>query len=147
MIKFNMMKISRKFFLFSFSIILIFSLLTPSVFTKDRPDTTGATKPAVSQTKKAEAAIRLEGKKLEACQNREKSIKQRVERLNSFVENMLAKFDAIADRVIEYYETKVVLSGKTLANYDDLVAQVDVSKTAVAEALAQSIANAEEFDC
>jgi len=141
------MKISRKFFLLSFSIILIFFLLTPSVFAQGRPDNTGKAKPAVSQTKKAEAAIRLEGKKLEACQKREQSIKQRIDRLNSFVENMLEKFDAIAERVKEYYLTKVEPGGKTLANYDALVAQVDESKTAVNDALAQAKLNAEEFDC
>jgi hypothetical protein len=67
---------------------------------------------------------RLEGEKLRRCQLRDKKITSIMQRGVSRAENHAKVFDKIADRVKAFYENK----GKTVANYDELVAAVDGAK-------------------
>jgi len=85
--------------------------------------------------------------KLKSCQARENAIKTRFEHLNQLVTTMEEKFDAIAARVQEYYKTKVVPSGKTVANYDSLVADVAASKTTVQTSLVKAQNDIAGFSC
>lgn len=94
-----------------------------------------------------QAQNRLSDARLKACQARESAIKTRFERLNQLVATMVEKFDAIAGRVEEYYTTKVVPSGKTVANYDTLVADITTKKTAVQTALTKAQGDVATFSC
>ena len=69
--------------------------------------------------------------KLRACQARENAIKKRASHLNQLATNIESNFDKHAQRVEEYYTSKVVPSGKTVANYDSLVADIDAKKAAL----------------
>ena len=88
----------------------------------------------------------LKDAKLRACQAKENAIKTRTAHLVNLVTGMETKFDAIAFRVEEYYTTRVVPSGKTVANYDALVADIQAKKTVLQTAVAAVQGNS-EFDC
>jgi hypothetical protein len=85
--------------------------------------------------------------KLRVCQNREAAMKQRFERLNSMADKMLSSFDAKATRVKDYYTDKVIPTGKTVPDYDALVADIDTKKAAVETALTNAKASSDAFSC
>ncbi|MEX2028174.1 MAG: hypothetical protein WD988_01590 [Candidatus Curtissbacteria bacterium] len=89
----------------------------------------------------------LETGKLQACQARENAIKNRSTHLVSLVSNMETKFDSIATRVETYYTSKVVPSGKTVANYDALLTDIQTKKTVVQTALTKTQGDAGSFSC
>lgn len=95
----------------------------------------------------AQAQNRLTEAKLKACQARENSIKTRFELLNQLVTTMEEKFDAIAGRVEEYYTTKVVPSGKTVTNYDTLIADIAAKEVAVGTVLTKAQNDISGFSC
>lgn len=94
-----------------------------------------------------EVKIRLTDARLRSCQAKEESIKNRLSHLNQLATNMQEKFDAIAERVKEYYTTKVVPSGTTVANYDTLVSDIATKKTAVQTALTKAQDDVATFSC
>lgn len=57
------------------------------------------------------------------------------------------KFDAIAQRVEDYYTNTVVPSGKTVANYANLVSDIQAEKAAVQAPVTQAQNNANSFSC
>ena len=85
--------------------------------------------------------------KLKACQNRENAIQTRSKQLTKTAENMLTTFDKIAERVEQYYTAKVVPSGKTVADYDALVADIAAKKQTVQTDLDKATADATAFSC
>lgn len=93
------------------------------------------------------AEARLTEAKLKACQNRENAIQTRSKQLAKTAENMLTTFDKIAERVELYYTSKVVSSGKTVANYDALVADIAAKKQIVQTDLDKATADATAFSC
>lgn len=90
---------------------------------------------------------RLTETKLKVCQNREAAIQQRSTRLVKATENMLTKFDQIASRVKQYYTNKVIPSGKTVAGYDALVAEISAKKKVVEEDLQKATTAAQAISC
>lgn len=128
---------------FSLSILILFFVLTSSVLAVGKPSDVGAQ----SATRQAQAQTRLTEVKLRACQVREYAIKKRATRLTQLATNMENNFDKHAQRVEEYYTSKVVPSGKTVANYDSLVADIQAKKTAVATALSTAQTDANNFSC
>lgn len=90
---------------------------------------------------------RLEGKRLQFCENHQDEINTRLDSLGKLVANMLGKFDAIAARVEDYYQSKVLPSGKSVDNYAELIADISAKKTAVEDALASTQADVNGFDC
>lgn len=131
----------HKFFglgLLSLSILLITS---NSALALGKPSDVGVTGQGRMQ-----AQSRLTDAKLKACQARENAIKNRATHLVDLVTTMESKFDAIATRVEDYYTSKVVPSGKTVANYDTLVSDIQTKKTAVQTAVTTSQTNS-SFDC
>lgn len=85
--------------------------------------------------------------KMQACQARENAIKQRSSQLVRLVTNMESKFDSIAKRVENYYTLKVVPSGKTVSNYNSLVADIQTKKAAVQVAVTTSSNDQSNFSC
>lgn len=97
--------------------------------------TQGADHQAAAQTRLADA-------KLKACQKREAAITKIITRINTRTENQLGVFDKIATRTEAFYTTK----GKTLSNYDALVAAVASAK-AQAETDLSAMKTADGFKC
>jgi hypothetical protein len=60
---------------------------------------------------------------------------------------MEEKFDSIAKRVEDYYNSKVVPGGKTVADYVSLVTNINTNKTVVQTALTKTQNDANSFDC
>jgi len=118
-------------------IVSLFLFIASPALAIGKPDGVGARPNASAQ---ATGAVR-------ACQARESAIKTRMTRLTNLAANMETKFDSIAGRVKNYYTSKVLPSGKTVANYDSLVANIATQKTAVASALTQAQANINSFNC
>ena len=141
------------------SVLLLF-IFIPSVFAVGKPDTVGRPETVtgrpsnvgnsatgVQEERRQQVINRLTEAKLKACQARENAIKKRMEQLTKLVTTMQEKFGAIAGRVEEYYTSKVVPSGKTVANYDSLVADIQTKKGAVQTALTTAQGNAGSFAC
>ncbi len=93
------------------------------------------------------ARQKLDAKKLKVCQTKEKVIKNRLDSLTRLVTNQETKFDRIATRVENFYTNKVLPTGKTVSNYDALVADIDAKKATVDSALASAKTNADSFSC
>jgi hypothetical protein len=124
-------------------LILAFVLLAVPSFAIGKPNAlTG--RPSGLPT---QARNRLTEAKLKTCQARENAITKRMARLTELVTTMEGKFDAIAQRIEEHYSSKVVPSGKTVANYDTLVADIQTKKTAVQTALTTTQTNSTGFSC
>lgn len=107
----------------------------------------GSVLAADSSAAKADVHGKLTEVKLKVCQKKEAAIKKRDDQLNKMAETMLTKFADIATRVETYYTSKVVPSGKTVSNYDALVAEIGTKKTAVQTALTKANTDATAFSC
>lgn len=145
-----------RFFAFTVTVILLSSLLITTTFAappSNRPGNSGFAiqKNPNSQSSNSgtpsKGAGRLEGAKLKSCQGRENAIKKRSEKLTQLVVTMQKNFDAIANRVMDYYTTKLIPEGKTVTNYDILVADVQTKKDAVQTALTNAQTNLSGFSC
>lgn len=93
--------------------------------------------------KKEEAKKGLTEAKRTVCERRKETI---VKLMNNVVERgnkQIELLTTIANRTKTFYEQK----GKTLANYDELVAGVDTKKAAAEAALASIDTIAQGFDC
>lgn len=108
---------------------------------------TASVQAAPTQTGQANGEQRLTEAKLKACQNRENAIQKRSTQLAKTAENMLTTFDKIAAKVEQYYTSKVVPSGKTVANYDALVADIATKKQTTQTDLDKATADAAAFSC
>ena len=98
-------------------------------------------------TGQANAQAKLTEVKLKVCQNKEASIQKRSTQLVKMAENMETVFDQIATRVEQYYTAKVVPSGKTVTNYDALVADIAAKKKVAQTDLDKATADAKAFSC
>lgn len=85
--------------------------------------------------------------KLRACEAHMRSIQRRSEHLVRMATKMLTVFAKITQRVQEYYTTVVLPSGRSVANYDALLADIVAKRGAVEVALAQARATAGLFSC
>lgn len=105
------------------------------------------TRNEIREEKREEIQNRLEERNLKICQDREEKMEGRMTRLMEFSANMVGKFDAIAKRVMDYYEDVVVPGGKTVSNYNELIGEVSAKKNAVNQALTNAQVDLEEFAC
>lgn len=78
-----------------------------------------------------------------ACQVKENAVKQRSLHLIRLANNMEIRFDTIANRV----ETFATASGKTIPNYNALVADIAAKKALVSAALVKTSADVTDFNC
>ena len=84
---------------------------------------------------------------MRACESRQSAIKNRLTHLTGLAKNIEDKFTLIAQRVEAFYTSKVVPSGKTVANYDSLVADIQSKKDSVTTALTKAEADVTAFSC
>ncbi len=103
-------------------------------------------KPKVTGKPVGVGNTRVEGR-LRACQAKEKSIQKRMSQLEKMATNMLEKFSKIQGRVEKYYTDKVLPSGKVVANYSTLTADIQTKKTAVQTAIAKVKTSSAGFSC
>jgi hypothetical protein len=95
------------------------------------------------QEKREAAQTKLEGAKLQACQKRQASINKILQRIAARGEKQLDVFTKISDRTQAFYETK----GRTVDNYDELVAAADAKKAAAQSVVEDIKEQSVEFAC
>jgi len=100
-----------------------------------------------SATNTIRNTARLSETKLKVCLAKENSIQKQTQQLTRLSTNMLNVFDKIATRVETYYASVVLPAGKSLSNYDQLVADVAAKKTATQTALAKAQTSSGAFVC
>jgi len=105
--------------------------------------TVAAAMPARAAEAQETAKTHLADAKLKACQNREKVITNIMARLGSHGQKQIELFNKIAERTETFYTDK----GKTLANYDALVADVTAKKAAAQAAVDAAKSMVPEFKC
>lgn len=103
--------------------------------------------PEPSETPRVKGIDRLEGLRLEFCQKHEDEVDTRLTSLGNLVANVLGKFDAIAARVEQFYTNKVIPTGRTVPNYDALLADITAKRTAVTTALSNTQNDINGFSC
>ncbi len=85
--------------------------------------------------------------KIKVCQTHERNIKNRSDHLQSLVNKMLTNFDKSATRIENYYTQKLVPQGKTLSNYDSLVADIAAKKALVTTDVEKAKTDIADFSC
>ena len=98
----------------------------------NKPTTTG----------QANGQAHMQAGQLKACQNRQAAITNIINRIDTRAQNQLTLFSTIASRVENFYTTK----GKTVANYDQLVADITSAETTAQTNLTTMKANS-TFSC
>lgn len=96
-----------------------------------------------SDTAGSQAGTKLADAKLKACQNREKAINNILARIADRGQKQLDLFTTIATRTETFYTTK----GKTLSNYDALVADVTAKQTAAQTTVTSIKSDSVSFKC
>ena len=143
-----------------FTVVLVLGLTTygaSSVFAVESSDSAETQKtdepgrwgksPKPLGTPRVKGMDRLKDNRLKMCQKGEKEINARLTNTEKLVNEMLAKFDTIAQRVQEFYNNKVVLSGKTVPTYSVLIADIAVKKAAVQTTLTNAKSDISGFSC
>ena len=102
-----------------------------------------ATRAQAAKERRAEVKERLEGRKLQACQNREKAITNIMARIGNRGEKQIDVFNKIAERTQKFYIDKQL----SLSNYEALVAEVSAKKAAAQAAVELVKSTSVEFNC
>lgn len=95
------------------------------------------------KAKREQAKSQLDAARLKVCEARQQGITQRMNSMVTTATNHVNVFTDIASRVEAFYTSK----GKTVANYDTLVADVNAKKTAAETAIATLKASSTSFSC
>jgi hypothetical protein len=120
------------FVLVSLSSIVVVAAAPNSHANAAATDTTVTTNPPTNPG--SQGATKLADAKLKACQRRQATINNIMSRIADRGQKQLDLFSSIADKTETFYTDK----GKTLSNYDALVADVAAKKTA-AQAVVDTI--------
>src|SRR5258708_7528567 len=94
-----------------------------------------------------EKEIKRESKKLKFCQINEKNIKNRLSHLSNLEKNNMLNFNQIVTKKKPKYTKKFLPAGKTVPNYDSLLADITAKRAAVDVALVSASSNANNFSC
>lgn len=86
---------------------------------------------------------KLKDEKLKICNEREDKINKHMDTVASRGQSKLDLFTKIAERVKSFYVSK----GKTLSNYEDLVAAVNAKKASAQATVDAVISHSVTFDC
>lgn len=92
---------------------------------------------------KANAEAHLSSARLKSCQNRQQAIDNIMARISDRGQKQLNLFGTIATRVETFYTDK----GKTLADYDTLVSDVNTQQTAAQTAVSNIKSDSTGFSC
>lgn len=99
--------------------------------------------PTMQVKKEAEVKSRLDDIKLKSCKNREKSINNILARVADRGQKQIDLFSSIATKTQTFYQK----NGKTLANYDKLVADINAKKAAAQAEVDKTKSMSASFAC
>lgn len=120
--------------------VLVSSVL--SIFLLTAPTLAQAAKPSPLPARRG-----LTQASLRSCQAKEEAVKTRMTSLTNLAKNIEDKFDAIAKRVEDFYILTVIPSGKSVPNYDALVADISAKKAVVQTDLTSAQGKVTAFSC
>ena len=103
----------------------------------------GSTPASQAAARRLAAETRLTDAKLRVCQNRQAAITNIMTRISDRGQKQLDLFSGIATRVENFYATK----GKTLSNYDTLVADVKAKQAAAQNSVDKIKSSSTSFNC
>jgi hypothetical protein len=98
---------------------------------------------AKAEAQREATKTRLQDAKLRVCEKRQTVVSNIMKRISDRGQKQIDLFSGIAERTQAFYEKK----GKTLANYDALVADVVTKKVAAEEAVAMVTSQGTDFKC
>lgn len=144
-----------KFKLLPVILILLFGVFATSALAEDGRfttargslGTTAGLNASPSAAPKVFTQNNLDEKRLKLCQTKEKTVQTRFIQLARLVVSMEGKFDAIALRVENFYNTKVLAKGKVLSNYTELTTDIANKKVLIDTALAKVQTDSKAFSC
>ncbi len=133
----------RKLFFISFFIFFLLFVKSAVIVNAQTPLEKAASISAVKQARKDA----LPDFKVRACEARQAAIKKRSEQIIKRATNQVDLFTKIAQIVEQYYNEKLVPVGKTVANYDALVADIASKEAEIAPLIAKAQTSAANFSC
>jgi hypothetical protein len=146
----NMRKLLLRHGLVASALLFVVSIVAPvGLQTVSAEDTKTAvqerkeTAQATIEEKKEAAKAKLADAKLRVCQKREQSIKNIMTRISDRGQKHIDLFNTIAERTEKFYTDK----GRTVANYDALVADVNAKKATAQTAVDDVKAKSGVFTC
>lgn len=122
-------------------------ILSPLSFAQTATSSTSSIRQEKRQERMELVQAKRSAQVIKVCQTHEKNIQKRLTSLTNLVDNMIIKFDAITTRVKNHYTIKLVPAGKTISNYDALVADINTKKAAVTTALNKANSDVAGFSC
>lgn len=125
------------------SIIIVFALVLILPIATSAQNARAQDARQNAQERRDAAQTRLEDAKLKACQHREKAINNIFARISDRGQKQLDLFTTISERTEQFYTDK----GKTLSNYDELVAEVATKKAAAQTAVDTVKSSSVSFTC
>ncbi|HKY74389.1 MAG TPA: hypothetical protein VJ246_03710 [Patescibacteria group bacterium] len=132
------MKLVSRFFV---TLVLFTTVFSGAVFAADTDNGSRKTPVPVPD------AARLKDGNIQSCQVRETTIKTRSEHLVQLATTMERAFGSITTRVEDYYVSKVLSSGKSVANHDALLADIQSKKDGVQQAILNAQSDILAFSC
>lgn len=123
---------------------------TNSVFAINYPPQNngiGRTEAVRAQIKAVGVGKTLGGPNLNSCLARQAAIKVQMTTLVNLTARMERQFDLIAQRSVDNYNSVVVPSGKTVPNYNALIADVQTKKETIQSALTIAQTDSSNFSC
>lgn len=121
--------------------------IAPGLVKKMSTTETGGMTASKAGSRKALLKIRLDQAKLRVCQVKEKIITNRSNNMVNHVNRLITVFDSIVTRIQNYYLTRLVPQGKTLANYDALILDIQTNKNVLTPLLETIQADVTNFKC
>lgn len=115
--------------------IALFVFVSVPVFAQANPTPVPSPKGGLNQ-----AALR-------SCKAREDAVKNRMQSLTNLATNIEKVFGSIAMKVEDFYTQKVLPSGRTLSNYDALLADISAKKGIVDMDLSSAADMVGTFSC
>jgi len=146
------MKTLAKYISGTLVLVAVVGLTVPAIARAVETDETTRTQTTEAEREKLEQSQqnriddrkqRLSDAKQKLCEARKERITRSIKRVSNRGERHLKVFATITDRVTTFYKNK----GKTLLNYDMLVADVATKKTAAEAAVRATAAYENTFDC
>lgn len=89
----------------------------------------------------------LEGQKLQACKAREEVIRTRQRSLLRIATGSLKRMDDWVEKLKKFYEYNLLPNAKEVSGYDDLLAEIERTRTEVVNSLGDVSVLVDEFGC
>lgn len=130
---------TKKATLISLSLLLVTLFIPTQLLAQGRPAT--LPNPHANQ-----ASNSAQGN-VQSCLARQSAIKTRSQNLVRTANNLMDKFDQISSRTQDFYANKVIPTGQSVSNYNELLNNVATTSAVVVTDLDKASSEADSFSC